>query len=200
MSADPEPMLVDRELSWLSFNARVLQEAQDPTVPLLDRLKFLAIYSSNLDEFFRVRVASHRNLLQVGKKTMRELDYDPETVLTKIQKIVSEQAQEFEEIFHRQIVPQLRTHGIWLLQREELNAEQEAFLDTYFQEHLLPHIQPVLLNGDKIRPFLNNKALYLAVWMKDKADPTGKHQYAIVKIPSEDLPRFVELPSKRGAH
>lgn len=191
---------IHRDVSWLGFNYRVLQEAKDPNVPLLERLKFLAIYSSNLDEFFRVRVANHRNLLQVGKKTMRQLEYDPAAVLNKIQRIVSEQAQEVEDIFHNQIVPQLREHRIYLLQREELNAEQEAFLDTYFQQHLLPYIQPMLLQADKIRPFLNNKALYLAAWMKDKADPAGKNEYAIIKIPSDDLPRFIALPSKRGAH
>jgi len=199
-TSSKNPRIIHRDVSWLGFNYRVLQEAKDPGVPLLERMKFLAIYSSNLDEFFRVRVAHHRNLLQVGKKTMRELDYDPEAVLNKIQKIVSEQAQEFEVIFHQQIVPQLREHNLYLLQREELNHEQEAYLDTYFQEHLLPHIQPMLLNGDKIRPFLNNKALYLAVWMKEKGDTAAGHQYAIVKIPTDDLPRFIELPSSRGAH
>src|SRR4030095_14394961 len=106
-----------RDISWLNFNYRVLQEAKDPNVPLLERVKFLAIYSSNLDEFFRVRVANHRNLLQVGKKTMRQLDYDPEAVLLKIQKIVSDQAIEFADIFAKQIVPELKRHGIYLLLR-----------------------------------------------------------------------------------
>src|SRR5690349_17389471 len=96
---------IHRDISWLAFNYRVLQEAKDPNVPLLERLKFLAIYSSNLDEFFRVRVANHRNLLRVGKKTMRQLDYDPEVVLLNIQKVVSEQAVEFSQIFMEQIVP-----------------------------------------------------------------------------------------------
>lgn len=191
---------IHRDLSWLSFNYRVLQESKDPNVPLLERVKFLAIYSSNLDEFFRVRVASHRKLLQVGKKTMKALDYDPVAILKQIHKVVSQQAIEYSEIFRDQIVPQLREHGIYLLQRSELNPEQEAFVDTYFQENLLPHIQPVLLQADKIRLFLNNKALYLAIWMKDKSDSNGKYQYAIVKIPTDELPRFVHLPSKRNTH
>lgn len=192
--------LIHRDLSWLDFNYRVLQEAKDPNVPLMERIKFLAIYSSNLDEFFRVRVANHRNLLQAGKKTIKQLDYDPAAVLQKIQKIVSDQAVEFGEIFKHQIVPELKRHDIHLLQREELSQEQEAFIDTYFQEHLLPFVQPVLLVKDKIRPFLNNKALYLAILMKDKENPVAEEQYGIIKIPSDHLPRFIELPTKRPGH
>src|SRR6187455_3224053 len=88
---------IQRDISWLDFNYRVLQEAKDPNVPLMERIKFLAIYSSNLDEFFRVRVASHRNLLKIGKKTIKKLDYDPEAVLMKIQKKVSDHAVEFSD-------------------------------------------------------------------------------------------------------
>ncbi len=191
---------IHRDISWLSFNYRVLQEAKDPNVPLLERVKFLAIYSSNLDEFFRVRVANHRNLLQVGKKTMRQLDYDPEAVLLKIQKIVSDQAIEFGEIFSKQIVPELKRNGIHLVHREELTQEQEAYVDTFFQENLLPFVQPVLLVKEKIRPFLNNAALYLAIVMKDKDDIGSQHHYGIIKIPSDHLPRFVELPTSKHGH
>ncbi len=191
---------IHRDISWLSFNYRVLQEAKDPNVPLLERLKFLAIYSSNLDEFFRVRVANHRNLLRVGKKTMRQLDYDPEAVLVKIQKIVSEQAIEFGEIFSKQIAPELKRHGIHIVLRQDLTQEQEAFVDTFFQENLLPFVQPVLLVKEKIRPFLNNAALYLAIVMKDKEDTSNQLHYGIIKIPSDHLPRFVELPTIKHGH
>jgi polyphosphate kinase len=191
---------IQRDISWLSFNYRVLQEAKDPNVPLLERIKFLAIYSSNLDEFFRVRVANHRNLLQVGKKTMKQLDFDPESVLMKIHKVVSEYAVEFDEIFRQQIIPELMEHDIHLVQRDEMTSEQEAFVDTFFQENLLPFVQPVLLVGDKIKPFLNNKALYLAITMTDKDTPGDQPQYGIIKIPSDHLPRFVELPSNKFGH
>lgn len=191
---------IHRDISWLYFNYRVLQEAKDPNVPLLERLKFLAIYSSNLDEFFRVRVANHRNLLRVGKKTMRQLDYDPEAVLLNIQKVVSEHAEEFSQIFLDQIVPELKRHDIHLVRREDLTQEQEAFVDTFFQDNLLPFVQPVLLVKEKIRPFLNNAALYLAIAMKDKDDQSHQHHYGIIKIPSDHLPRFIELPTNKTGH
>ncbi len=195
-----EGRYIHRDISWLSFNYRVLQEAKDPNVPLMERIKFLAIYSSNLDEFFRVRVASHRNLLKVGKKTKKQLDYDPEKVLLEIQKIVSKHAIEFENIFQDQIVPDLKKHNILLVRREKLTSEQEEFVETYSQEFLLPHVQPVLLIKDKVRPFLNNRALYLAILMKDKEASTDQDQYAIIKIPSDILPRFIELPSTGNNH
>lgn len=195
-----EGRYIHRDISWLSFNYRVLQEAKDPNVPLMERIKFLAIYSSNLDEFFRVRVANHRNLLKVGKKTIKQLDDDPKTVLLRIQKIVSEQAIEFEEIFQNQIIPELRKHQIHIVRREELTPEQEEFVETYIQEYLLPYVQPVLLVKDKVRPFLNNRALYLAIRMRDKESLTEEDHYAIIKIPSKNLPRFVELPGKGRAH
>ena len=189
-----------RDISWLDFNYRVLQEAKDPSVPLMEKIKFLAIYSSNLDEFFRVRVASHRNLLKIGKKTIKQLDYDPEAVLLKLQKKVSDQAIEFSDIFEHQIIPELRRHDIHLIQRDQLTQEQVAFIDTYFQEYLLPFVQPVMLVKDKIRPFLNNKALYLAILMKDKENPSQHEHYGIIKIPSDHLPRFIELPAKKSGH
>ncbi|MCO6491321.1 MAG: polyphosphate kinase 1 [Phaeodactylibacter sp.] len=186
---------IQRDISWLSFNYRVLQEAKDPTVPLLERIKFLAIYSSNLDEFFRVRMANHRNLLRVGKKTKKELHVDSKQIVKDIQRIVNKQQEEFSRIFEEEIIPELKHHKIHLLRRLDLNEEQKAFVETYFKDHMLPFVQPVLLVKNKIRPFLNNAALYLTVLLQDKDDPEKKHQYANVKIPSDHLPRFIELPS-----
>lgn len=185
-----------RDISWLSFNYRVLQEAKDPTVPLLERLKFLAIYSSNLDEFFRVRVANHRTLMRVGKKTRQVFDYNPKAILKQIKQIVNEQQQEFSEIFEKQIVPELGKHRIFLKRRLQLGEKQRLFVEQYFDEYMLPYVQPVLLLKGKIRPFLNNASLYLIVHMEDKEDHTA--QYAIVKVPSDHLPRFIQLPSLNG--
>ncbi|MCB0642031.1 MAG: polyphosphate kinase 1 [Phaeodactylibacter sp.] len=185
-----------RDISWLSFNYRVLQEAKDQSVPLFERIKFLAIYSSNLDEFFRVRVASLRNLLRVGKKTKREIDYDPKMVLKEILKIVNEQQEEFSAIFEMQIVPKLAEHGIYLRRRLQLNEEQRIYVENYFNEHMLPFVQPVLLVKHKVRPFLNNAQLYMTVNMRDKETPDGPETYGIVKIPSDHLPRFIQIPSQ----
>lgn len=192
---------IHRDISWLSFNYRVLQEAKDPTVPLLERLKFLAIYSSNLDEFFRVRIAGIRNLVRVGKKTKAQLGFDPSSVLTRLLKIVNKQQAEFGDIFENQIVPELADYNINLLRRMDLSNEQAEFLLDYFEENLLPFVQPVLLVPKKIKPFLNNAALYLTLQMQEALkDSSTKDRFAVLKIPSDHLPRFVDLPSLDGKH
>lgn len=190
--------IFQRDISWLAFNYRVLQEAKDPSVPLFERIKFLAIYSSNLDEFFRVRMSNHRNLLRVGKKTKKELHISPKQTVQAIQTIVNRQQEEFSQIFEKQIIPGLRKNGIYLLRRLDLNAEQQVFVESYFKDHMLPYVQPVLLVKNKIRPFLNNASLYLTVLLQPKESATAPQEYAIVKIPSDHLPRFIELPSAPG--
>ncbi len=192
--------LITRDLSWLSFNYRVLQEAKDPTVPLFERIKFLAIYSSNLDEFFRVRMANHRNLLRVGKKTKKELEFSPKQIVRNIQDEVTKQQEEVSSIFEKEIIPELKKHNIFLKRRLDLNEEQREFVEDYFKDHMLPFVQPVLLVKDKIRPFLNNAALYLTVLLQAKDNPEASHEYAIVKIPSDHLPRFIQLPSPENRH
>ena len=197
---------IHRDISWLSFNYRVLQEAKDPNTPLLERIKFLAIYSSNLDEFFRVRVANHRNLVRVGKKAKRKLEFEPELILKQILKIVSEQQEEFSDIFQNQIIPDLRKSGIHLIKRKSFTEEQIEFLEDYFRQNLLPYVQPVLLIEDKIKPFLSNGSLYLALHMKSKDKGSNKNVdkkkdedsvYAITKMPSDQLERFIELPARK---
>jgi len=183
---------IHRDLSWLDFNYRVLQEAKDKSLPLLERIKFMAIYSSNLDEFFRVRVANHRNLMRAGKKTKRALEFAPEDILKEILQKVNRQQEEISDIFESQFIPELEKNKIRVLRRLDLNEEQMVFVEDYFNQYLLPFVQPVLLVGSKIKPFLNNASLYLAIHMKDKAN--HKVNYAIVKIPSDQLDRFIILP------
>ena len=190
-----EAPFIHRDISWLSFNYRVLQEAKDPSVPLFERINFLAIYSSNLGEYFAVRVAQHINLLRVSKKTKKKLDYDPKQVLAKIREVLNYQLEEFSDIFENQIVRELKKYDIRLLRRLQLNEEQEEFVEDYFKDNLMPFVQPVLLVKHKIRPFLSNAALYLMIEMRDKE--THKKQNAIVKIPSDHLPRFIILPSSK---
>lgn len=191
---------IHRDISWLSFNYRVLQEAKDPAVPLLERLKFLAIYSSNLDEFFRIRVAGVRKLKKVGKKTKAELDFNPSELLQEMFAIVNRHQHEISQIFEHQIVPELRRHNVRLLRRTDLNAEQRLFVENYFDENLLPFVMPVLLVKERIRPFLANAHLYLAVHLRLKKKPLSPSEYALVKVPSDQLPRFVQIPSSSETH
>lgn len=200
MSQENPLPLIARDISWLSFNYRVLQEAKDPAVPLFERIKFLAIYSSNLDEFFRVRMANHRNLLRVGKKTKKQLDYNPKELVREIHSIVNKQQEEFSRIFEKQIIPELKRHRIFLKRRLDLNEQQRQFVETYFREHMLPFVQPVLLVRNKVRPFLNNAQLYLSILMQDLEGGQPENAYALVKIPSDHLPRFIELPAPAGQH
>ncbi len=190
-----------RDISWLTFNYRVLQEAKDPSVPLFERIKFLAIYSSNLDEFFRVRVAHQHSLVRLGKKTKKRLEHQPEEVLKKIHKIVNKQQEEFSQIFMEQIIPELANQQIFLRNHKELKKDQKEFAEEYFQSNLLPYVQPVLLEKKKIRVFLKNATLYLAVHLIPEEDQTKNNaRYAIIQIPSEHIPRFIELPSADGKH
>ncbi|MFZ1703140.1 MAG: polyphosphate kinase 1 [Saprospiraceae bacterium] len=187
---------IHRDVSWLSFNYRVLQEAKDPSVPLLERLKFLAIYSSNLDEFFRVRVANHRSFARADKATRKTLDFNPEEVLQQILTTANSHQTEFSRIYEKMIIPELKKHNIHIISRKNLTKEQVEYIDTYFNENMLPFVQPVVLVGKKVKPFLNNGALYLALHLHSKEVSKPISEYAIVKIPSDHLSRFLELPSR----
>lgn len=185
--------LIHRDISWLSFNYRVLQEAKNPTVPLFERIKFLGIYSSNLDEFFRVRVASLKTLIRLGKKARKQMDFEPDAVLKKIRKIVTEQQEEFDRIYKNQIIPELQGQGIHILRPQDLKSYHQLFLDKLFEEKLIQHLQPVLLVKNKVRTFLKSNAIYLSVRLK----AGGRvNRYAVVRIPSNEFRRFVELPSR----
>lgn len=191
--------LIHRDISWLSFNYRVLQEAKDPGVPLIERIKFFAIFSSNLSEFFKVRMANHRFLLRLGKKTQRELDYSPKNLIQEVQHIVNDQQQECSDLYDNELLPALESNGIYILKREELNDEQREYVSQYFEDNMLPYVQPVLLMDNRVRPFLKNSELYLAVLLRPIDHPDkDKTETAIVSIPSSHLPRLVKLPSPKG--
>ncbi len=200
MAEDKKMTLIHRDISWLSFNHRVLQEAEDPAVPLFERIKFLAIYSSNLDEFFRVRAAHHRNLMRLGKKTQKKLEFSPKHVIKDILEIVNEQQEKVSHIFETQIIPDLKRNGIRILRRLDLNDEQQHFVEEYFSDNLLPFVQPVLLVKGMVRPFLNNAELYLSLHLKRKGKPNSQSEFAIVKVPSDYSPRFVEIPKAEDGH
>jgi len=167
----------------------------------MERLKFIAIFSSNRDEFYRVRVAHHRNIIRLGKKEQKALDFDSRQIMKDILRVVNKQQVELNHTFLNEIIPELKNHGINILRRLDLNDVQIEFIEDYFRDNMLPFVQPVLLVEDRVRPFLNNSALYLAIHMQMSNSSEAADQYAIVKIPSDHLPRFIELPpSVQGQH
>ncbi len=188
----------NRELSWLSFNYRVLQEAKDPAVPLYERINFLAIYSSNLDEFFRVRVASLRSLLSLKKKTKKKLDFSPEELLKQIHKTVNRQQEEFGKIYREQIIPHLEKNKIFILNDEQLLPQHKDYLIDFFNRELKPYLQPILLDK-RIETFLQNKVIYIAVRLKKlENSPSNERKkkrfkYALIEVPSR-TGRFIILP------
>lgn len=190
----------NREISWLSFNYRVLQEAKDPIVPLYERIKFLAIFSSNLDEFFRVRVASLKNLLHLKKKSQSDLEFDPVELLKQIHKTVAKHQNEFGEIYRGQIIPELQSNNIFLSDDKNINDDQKAYLKEYFKDNVREHIQPILMVKGMFIPFLQNRRLYLTVKLGSENKKNKDVQYALVEIPSHLLPRFVQLPSGDDKH
>jgi len=198
----PSERFIPRDLSWLSFNYRVLIEAKDQDVPLFERIKFFSIFSSNLDEFYRVRVAHIRNLIKINKKKInKKLDFDPEGLLQRIHEIVSGQLEEYGEILRRQILPELAENGIVIYMGEGIEDEHRIHIDRYFKSRVLAFLNPVIIKKDNLVDcFLNNKALYFALRLSKKAGNNGDVHYAYLNIPSRELPRYHMLPKLNGRH
>lgn len=196
----------NRDVSWLSFNYRVLQEAQDESLPLADRLKFLAIYSSNLDEFFRVRVASIRSLAEMKKKKLRgQLDFNPREILQAIHDLVDQQQCEYGETFRKSILPGLRNQKIILYQGEPLLDVHHSEVNKFFRSKVLSYLQPVFIGTEKRAkskaqiPSLKSRTLYFAVELRSKnASPDTPTTFAYLNIPSDKLTRFIRLSPVKG--
>ena len=181
--------LRSKEVSWLSFNKRLLQEAARQEVPLIERLKFLGIYSNNLDEFFRVRVAILRRLAMIGQLTLAE-GGNPRDILSQIEEIVIEQSKWFEVIYN-QLLKELANENIHIVNEKQLTSEQGDFVTLYFKREVRPRIMPIILKKSTKMPPLRDDAIYLAVDMaKNK-----KSEYALIEVPTDLLPRFVIIPS-----
>lgn len=200
----PPPSYADRELSWLAFNGRVLQEAQDPRVPLFERLAFLAIFSSNLDEFFRVRVASLRHLLRLKKKKLhKKLDFEPEDLLRRIHAVVTAQQEQYGATFRDEIVPALAQLGLKLVDDRGVTPAEVEHLRSTFRQEVARHVRPVLVDRDGELPFLKNKGLYLVteLWERDGGITLSAFEarYVLTEIPSPPLPRFVTVPGDGDA-
>ena len=189
--------IINREISWLSFNHRVLQEAADPSVPLIERIKFLGIFSNNLDEFFKVRVATIKRMIDLGTDSKRQfkklLGDKPKNILKEIQEIVISQQAQFQEIYQG-ILKELESENIFIINEKQLNAEQAAWVKDYFEDEVQPVLSVVLLHNVREFPYLKDKAIYLATKLTGKSAET-KTEYALIEVPSNLLPRFLTLPS-----
>jgi polyphosphate kinase len=190
-----KPRVINRDISWLSFNARVLQEANDPAVPLLERIKFLGIYSSNLDEFFRVRIATIKRLLKYKEKAKKLLQgSDPENLLEKIQKIIIEQQDGFEEIYNN-ILKELELHGIFIINEKQLSSEQSTYVRDYFHAKVLPALVPIMVESTPVFPSLKDRSIYLFIQLVNRKN-NRKNQYSLIEIPTEAVSRFLVLPKE----
>jgi polyphosphate kinase len=187
---------IPRDISWLAFNARVLQEAADPTVPLRERVKFLGIFSNNLDEFFRVRVAALNRMKEFsgkGKLNMH-METAPEKILDQIQDIVLEQQDRFDEIW-KNINSEMTKEKIFLITEKELNKEQQKFIQNYFEEEVRANIIPLMIQSIPQFPYLREKSIYLGVVLSRKTTDGEEKKFALIEIPTRVLGRFVILPS-----
>ena len=187
---------IARDISWLSFNGRVLQEAADPTVPLRERIRFLGIFSNNQDEFFRVRVATLRRMSEFSgnrSKINMHMEISPDKILNDIQSIVLEQGEEFDAIW-RGIREEMEKEKIFIVDETQLNETQQQFIQTYFEEEVRTNTIPLMIESIPQFPYLRDKSIYIAVVLSRK-DGSMKRKYALIEVPSRVLGRFVQLPS-----
>ena len=185
-------LLVNRDISWLSFNDRVLQEANDPSVPLLERMKFLGIVSNNRDEFFRVRIATIKRMARLGKQGAQIMGEDPVALLDSIQEIIIRQQEEFDNSYGN-LLRELELAGIFIVNEKQLKPDQSEFTGQFFREQVLPTLVPILLDNVTEFPYLRDRSIYFLVVMHHK---NGKERYALVEIPTHILPRFIVIPKE----
>ncbi|TVQ80964.1 MAG: polyphosphate kinase 1 [Flavobacteriales bacterium] len=185
---------IPRDISWLHFNARVLQEANDPRVPLIERIRFLGIFSNNLDEFFKVRYATIKRMSQLNQGGGRELgDVKPKELLNRLTDIVREQQEEAQKIYDA-LVDELHENGISIIDEKKLTPKQRDFARAFFIEKVSPSVFTLLLSEDRPFPHLRDKSIYLSIKLKrrDGSEP----KLALIEIPSDLVGRFIEIPSR----
>lgn len=184
-----------RDITWLAFNERVLQEAMDEKVPLHLRIRFLGIFSNNLDEFFRVRVAGLKRAMDFKEKVIAESFYQPPSkILQKINDIVMRQQQNFDKTW-KKILAEMAEHHVYIKTAKNLSSNQKEFVRKYFDEVVESNVIPILLHENTPMPYMRDKSLYLGVAMRKK-DWQYSSNYAIIEIPSRFVGRFVLLPSE----
>ena len=189
---------VQRDISWLSFNARVLQEANDPTVPISQRIRFLGIFSNNMDEFFRVRVATLKRMAEFrSSKTKLNLHMEDAVseILVDLLHIVLKQQSEFDRIWAN-IQLELKKNKVFIKNDQQLTKDQKHFVVDYFEKEVRSNIIPLMIEGLPELPYLRDKSIYLGVVMQKK-NSAYKQQYALIEIPTKTLGRFVKLPTDK---
>ncbi|MEZ8082938.1 polyphosphate kinase 1 [Enterovibrio norvegicus] len=191
MSADT--FFIDKELSWLSFNERVLQEAADKSVPIIERVRFLGIFSSNLDEFYQVRFADVKRRLIISEE--QHGDVGVRELMSKIQEKVLKLNQDFDHLYNDILLEMARRH-IFLVNERQLTEYQQNWLKRFFVSSLLPHITPIILTEKMdVLSFLKDAYSYIGVELKKEGQPT---RYALIEIPTDDVERFIKVPEPKG--
>jgi len=188
-----EPIYCPKEVSWLQFNHRVLQEAADIELPLIERIRFLGIFSSNQDEYFRVRVANLITIVETDKKTNQLFGHKAIKVLRQVQKTVMEHGKYFNDIYES-ILKDLRKEKILILNEKQIDEEQEVFVQNFFKHKVQPHIIPIMLSQAPKFPELKDDTIYFGVVIQQKQVAT--QEFALIEIPTKNVNRFVRLPDR----
>ncbi len=184
-----------RDISWLAFNQRVMQEAKDPKVHLYDRLRFLGIFSNNLDEFYRVRVGTLNKMVEIDKgKTKMHLEQHPEKILKEIQRTTVKLQRSFDLSFAEIMREMGKQHRIFLKNERQLNKEQKDWVRSYFEDKVRTQIVPLMIESMPQAPMLKDRSIYLACLMGNAQNPMLQ-RYALIQVPEEQTPRFVTLPN-----
>jgi polyphosphate kinase len=191
LTTDLKNKFINREISWLAFNERVLQEASDASVPLLERLKFLGIFSSNTDEFFRVRVASLKRMADIGDNQF-VLGGKPKRILAQIQEIVLQQRYKSDSTY-KNIIQELAGENIFIISEKELNESQGNFVREYFQNRVRPTLVPIMIDSSPVVPVLKDRMIYLAIRIYNRETNVRK-KHALIELPTDLVPRFLVLP------
>jgi polyphosphate kinase len=196
--AKKKPLFVNREISWLNFNERVLQEAEDEKTPLIERFRFLGIFSNNQDEFFRVRVASVKRLLHLKKVAIKKLDTNPAEVLLQINKIVKKQQNRFGKIYD-QLLLDAQKKGVHIIDETECSDSQKEEVSKYFREVVHTNLVSIMLDSQRELPNLKDSAIYLAIKLSNSKNDT-KPLYALIEVPAKNLSRFMVMKGSSSNH
>ncbi|MFH4399565.1 polyphosphate kinase 1 [Vibrio diabolicus] len=187
-----EKLYIEKELSWLSFNERVLQEAADKTVPLIERIRFLGIFSNNLDEFYKVRFADVKRRILISQE--RGGSDSPKRLLTKMQSKALKLNEQFDELYS-ELIREMARRRIFLVNEQQLEESQQKWIAKYFRREVMPHITPLLMKDEiDVLQFLKDEYAYIAVELRKEEH----YQYALIEIPTDHLPRFVMVPEQKG--